>query len=679
MHSVCPHDCPSCCSLDVAVADGRIVSVSGTAGHPFTQGVICGKVREYSERVHSPLRIPTPLRRVGAKGEGRFEPMTWDAAIAEIAARWRAIAREHGAEAILPFSYAGSMGQIQYWAGHPLFHALGASRLDRTICVTTAYAGWRATVGQVTGNDSEQMVGAELVVLWGVNAAYSTINVMTLVKQARERGAYVVVIDPYRTPTALQADEHLMVRPGTDAALALAVMHVLVTEGLLDRDYIERATLGFDELADHVKSYAPDEMAPIVGIPAETIVRFARRYGATPRTFIRAGIGLSRHDNGGMTCRTLACLPALTGAYADPHGGALLSSGGAFDLDLTAFERPDLMPAPTRVINMIQLGRALTDATLAPPLKGLYVYSSNPAAVCPNQELVLRGLARADLFTVVHEQVMTDSAYYADIVLPATTSMEHLDVYRSFGQFYLQLAEPVIPPVGEARSNWDVCAALAGALDLEAAAAHYAGGPEGAVRAALAGGGPAARAVTWERLRAEKSVRLDLPRPYLPFADGAPTPSGKVEFVSATLARQGLPALPTWIPLSEGPHRGDVSRYPLQCIVPPNRFFLNSSFSQSERLRRRQGTPTVMIAADDAAVRGINDGDAVRVESARGSTLFTAKITDATRPGVVVIEGIWWHRFHPGGRGVNVLTDDRVADMGGGPALHSNLVEITRA
>ena len=679
MHSVCPHDCPSCCSLEVTVSDGRIATVTGTAGHPFTQGIICGKVREYAERVHSPLRVQTPLRRVGAKGEGRFERVSWETAIAEIAARWRRIVREHGGEAILPFSYAGSMGQIQYWAGHPLFHALGASRLDRSICVSTAYAGWRATVGQVTGNDSEQMVGADLVVLWGVNAAYSTINVMTLVKQARERGAHVVVIDPYRTSTALQADEHLMVRPGTDGALALAIMHVLVTEGLVDRDYIERATLGFDALADHVKRYPPEEMAPIVGLPADTIVRFARRYGATRRAFIRAGIGLSRHDNGGMTCRTIACLPALTGAYADPNGGALLSSGGAFELDLLAFERPDLMPATSRVINMIQLGRALTDPALAPPVKALYVYSSNPAAVCPNQELVLRGLARDDLFTVVHEQVLTDTAYYADFVLPATTSMEHLDVYRSFGQFYLQLAEPVIPPVGEARSNWEVCGALAQAVGLPGAEAHYARGPEAAVRAALAGGAPSVRAVTWERLCAEKSVRLELPRPYLPFADGAPTPSGKVEFVAAGLARQGLPTLPTWTPLVEGPQRGDVGRYPLQCIVPPNRFFLNSSFSQSERLRRRQGTPTVMLNAVDAAVRGIADGDTVRVESARGVARFTARLTDATRAGVVVIEGIWWHRFHPGGRGVNALTDDRTADMGGGPAFHSNLVEVARA
>jgi len=679
MHSVCPHDCPSCCSLDVTVEDGRIADVTGTAGHPFTQGVICGKVRDYAERVHSPLRVSTPLRRIGAKGEGRFERVSWDDALAEITRRWREVVAEHGGEAILPFSYAGSMGQVQFFAGHPLFHALGASRLDRSICVSTAYAGWRATVGQVTGNDSEQMVGADLIVLWGVNAAYSTINVMTLVKQARRRGAWVVVIDPYRTATAMQGDEHLAVKPGTDAALALAVMHVLIGEGLVDGHYVERATLGFEALAEHVKAWPPERVAPIVGLDAATIVAFARRYGASPRSFIRIGIGLSRHDNGGMTCRTLACLPALTGAYADPHGGALLSSGGAFAMDMRALERPDLMPTPLpRVINMIRLGHALTDADMTPPVKALYVYSSNPAAVCPNQRLVLRGLARDDLFTVVHEQVMTDTAHYADLVLPATTSMEHADLYRSFGQFYFQYAEPVIAPQGEARSNWDVFAALARAMGV--ACEHYARGYAAALSAALAGGEPHVSAVTLERLKRDKSVRLALPRPYMPFANGAPTPSGKVEFVAASLVAHGLPVLPTWTPLAEGPARADlVARFPLQCIVPPNRFFLNSSFSQSERLRRRQGTPTVMLAPEDAARRGIGDGDAVRVESPRGAARFTAHITDATRAGVAVIEGIWWHRFHPGGRGVNVLTDDRVADMGGGPAFHSNLVEVTRA
>jgi anaerobic selenocysteine-containing dehydrogenase len=677
MRSVCPHDCPSCCSLDVTVESGRVAAVTGDPAHPFTQGVICGKVREYAERVHSPLRITRPLRRVGPKGSGRFEPIGWDEAITDVARRWRAIIAAHGAEAILPFSYAGSMGQVQYYAGHPLFHALGASRLDRTICIGTAYAGWRATVGAVTGNDSEQMVGADLVVLWGINAAYSSINVMTLVKQARARGAWVVVVDPYRTPTAQQADEHLMVRPGTDGALALAMMHVLVAEDRVDHDYLARATLGFERLSEHLRGWTPARVAPIVGLSEATIVAFARRYGASRASFIRVGIGLSRHDNGGMTCRTLACLPALTGAYADPHGGALLSSGGAAGFDYAVLERPDLMPEPApRIVNMVQLGRALTDPGLAPPVKALYVYSSNPAAVCPNQTLVLAGLARDDLFTVVHEQVMTDTARYADLVLPATTSMEHEDVYRSFGHFYLQLTAPVVPPVGEARSNWEVFGLLARALGV--AEAHYARPPAAVIRELLARGDDTVRRITYEQLREVGSVRLNLPRPYLPFAAGAPTDSGRVELYSERLAARGLPPLPTWTPLREGPATEILgTRYPLQCIVPPNRFFLNSSFSQSELLRRRQGTPTVMLAPADAEARGIEDGDEVTVESARGTAAFTARVTDATRSGVAVIEGIWWHRFHPGGRGVNVLTDDRITDIGGGPALHSNLVEIT--
>ena len=469
-----------------------------------------------------------------------------------------------------------------------------------------------------------------------------------------------------------------MVRPGSDTALALAVMHVLVAEGRLDRDYIGRATLGFERLVEHLPAYSPDAVAASVGLPAETIVRFARRYGAGPRSFIRIGIGLSRHDNGGMTCRTLACLPALTGAYADPHGGALLSSGEAGGFDFSVLERPDLLPRPApRVVNMIQLGRALTDPALAPPVKALYVYSSNPAAVCPNQTLVLEGLAREDLFTVVHEQVLTDTAHYADLVLPATTSIEHEDLYRSYGQFTLQLALPVLPPQGEALSNWEVCARLAKALGV--AEAHYATSVDALIRAFLARGAATARTITYEQLRRDGWARLDLPQPYMPFAHGAPTPSGRVEFYSETMARQGLPALPTYVPLTEGPERPELlRRFPLQCIVPPNRFFLNSSFSQSELLRRRQKTPTVMLAVADAAARGIGDGDPVRVESARGAARFTAQVTDATRPGVVVVEGVWWHRFHPGGRSVNVLTDDRVTDMGGGPAFHSNLVEVSR-
>ncbi len=677
-HSVCPHDCPSQCGLAVTLDDGRITSVTGDPDHPFTRGVICGKVHDYAERVYAPTRVLTPLRRAGAKGEGRFEPISWDAAIEDIAHRWRRIIAQWGAEAILPFSYGGTLGLLQYWAGHPLFYALGASRLDRTICISTAYAGWRATLGVVTGNDAEQMVGSDLVVLWGINASHTHINAMTLVKRARQRGAFVVCIDPYRTQTAKWADCHLMPRPGTDGALALGVMHVLIREGLVDHDYIRRATLGFTVLAEHVKQYNPARVSRITGLTPGEIVDFAHRYGATKAAYIRVGIGLSRHDNGGMTCRSIACLPALTGAYAHPAGGALLSSTATFGLKYDALERADLMPHPApRVVNMIRLGRALTEPEMRPPIKALYVYNSNPASVCPNQDLVLRGLEREDLFTVVHEQHLTDTTDYADIVLPATTSMEHVDLYKSYGHMYLQLAEPVIPPEGEARSNWHVVRCLAKAMALPDP--HFDKDEATLVREALASGDPSVAGITYERLKDERVVRLGVGRPYLPFADGAPTPSGKVEFVSETLASQGLPSLPTYLPLLEGPDNAEAGRrYPLQCLVPPNRFFLNSSFSQSDRLRRRQKQPSVLLHPADAAARGIRDGDLVAVSSARGQARFVATLTDDTRAGVAVVEGIWWAKHQAGRRGVNALTDDRTADMGGGPALHSNLVQVAR-
>ena len=678
--SVCPHDCPSACALSVSVEDGRIVDVVGDPAHPFTQGVICGKVHDYAERVYSPLRVLHPMRRVGPKGAGEFERISWEEALEEIAHRLTRVMAQWGPEAILPFSYAGTLGRIQYYAGHPFFHALGASQLDRTICVATAYAGWKATVGIVAGNDAEQLVDAELVILWGINAAYTHINLMTLVKQARTRGARVVCIDPYRTRTAKQADEHLMIRSGTDGALALGLMHVLVNEDLLDHGYIRRATSGFEALRAHVQAYPPARVAAITGLPVEAIVGLARCYGRTRAAFIRVGIGLSRHENGGMTCRAIACLPALSGAYAHPAGGALLGSSGAFGPGDAVLERRDLLPGPApRTLNMIHLGRVLTDPDLKPPVMALYVYNSNPAAVCPNAELVLRGLARDDLFTVVHEQMRTDTADYADILLPATTSMEHADLYRSFGHLYLQLAEPVIAPLGEARSNWEVFGQLARALGVRTGG-HYSRSEAELIGQCLAASGPVTAGLSYERLRADGFVRLALPRPYMPFADGAPTPSGKVEFYSETLARQGLPALPVYVPLAESAEHPDIGpRYPLRCHVPPNRFFLNSSFSQSALLRTRQAGAAVFLHPEDAAVRGIVPGELVAVWNDRGRALFTAVLTDDTPPGQVVIEGIWWHKFMPGGRGVNVLTSDKVADLGGGPAFHSTMVEVERA
>ncbi len=674
--SVCPHDCPSACSLEVSVEDGRLVDVVGDPRHPFTQGVICGKVHDYAERVYSPMRVLHPMRRVGEKGRGEFERISWDDAIEEIAHRLTRVSAQWGAEAILPFSYAGTLGRIQYYAGHPFFHALGASQLDRTICVATAYAGWRATLGAVTGNDAEQMVDSDLILLWGINAAYTHINLMTLVKRAKARGASVVCIDPYRTRTAKQADGHLMIRSGTDGALALGLMHVLIAEDLLDHAYIARATTGFAALRAHVREYPPARVAELTGLPVDEIVGLARRYGRTRAAFIRVGIGISRHGTGGMTCRAIACLPALTGAYAHPAGEALLGSSGAFGPGDGTLERRDLLPSPApRTVNMIHLGRALTDVHLKPPVMALYVYNSNPAAVCPNSNLVLEGLARDELFTVVHEQVQTDTADYADILLPATTSMEHVDFYRSFGHLYVQYADPVIEPLGEAKSNWEVFGLLARALGIRDH--HYETPIPDLIRAHLRAAGAAGAGITYERLRAEHAVRLSLPRPYVPFADGAPTPSGKVEFYSESLARQGLPPLPTYVPLAEGPEHPDLGpRYPLRCHVPPNRFFLNSSFSQSALLRKRQAGPAVFMHPRDAAAREVCSGDLVAVANDRGEARFTAVLTEDTPAGQVVIEGIWWHKFMPGGRGVNVLTSDKVADLGGGPAFHSTMVEV---
>jgi anaerobic selenocysteine-containing dehydrogenase len=677
--SVCPHDCPSACALEVTVDEGRIVDVAGDRSHPFTRGVICGKVHDYAERVYSPLRVLHPMRRVGPKGAAEFERISWEEAIEEITHRFTRVIGQWGPEAILPFSYAGTLGRIQYYAGHPLFHALGASQLDRTICTATAYAGWRGTLGVVAGNDSEQMVGSDLVVLWGINAAYTHINLMTLVKEARSRGARIVCIDPYRTRTARQADQHLMVRSGTDGALALGLMHVLIEEDLLDHDYLERATLGFEALREHVRAYPPERVAAITGLPADAIVDLGRRYGRTKASYLRVGIGLSRHENGGMTCRAIACLPALTGAYAHPHGGALLGSSGTFGPGDVVLERRDLLPSPPpRTINMVQLGRALTDPDLRPPVMALYVYNANPAAVCPNSSLVLEGLTREDLFTVVHEQVRTDTADYADLLLPATTSMEHTDFYRSFGHLYLQLAEPVIAPQGEARTNWEVFGQLARAMGMRDR--HYETPLPALVDAHLRAAGPVTDGVTHARLLAERSARIAVPRPFLPFAAGAPTPSGRVEFYSETLRRQGLPALPTYVPLREGPEDPVIAaRFPLRCHVPPNRFFLNSSFGQSALLRTRQGGPVVLLHPDDAAARAIGEGDLVEVLNDRGRALFTAVPSEDTQPGQVVIEGIWWHKFMPGGRGVNVLTSDGLADMGGGPAFHSTMVDVALA
>ena len=458
--TVCPHDCPDTCSISATVEEGRVTACDGDPDHPFTQGFLCHKVHRYPERIYSPDRILHPLRRVGKKGEGRFVRITWDEALDEVAGRLTAIATTWGSEAILPYSYGGNMGLVARKAGHAFFHRLGATRLLRTICDTAAEEAWLATYGAGIGSDFEGAVRSDLVILWGINAVHTNIHGMRFVAEARRQGARLVVIDPYRTRTARLADTHLMPRPGTDAALALAIANVLIRDDLLDRDFIARGTVGFDAYRDEASRFPPERAAEITGVPAEAIRELARSYGRARAPFLRVGNGLQRHTNGGQAVRAIVCLPALVGAFDRPGGGALWETFDAFPMNWTAFEGESLQPHPTRAVNMVQLGHALT-ALAAPPVQALFVYQSNPAAVCPEQAQVVAGLAREDLFTVVHEQMHTDTVDYADLVLPATTSFESLDLYRSYGHYYLQLARPVIPPQGEARSNWDLFRALA--------------------------------------------------------------------------------------------------------------------------------------------------------------------------------------------------------------------------
>jgi len=676
-YSVCPHDCPGACALVVTLEDGRITHVNGDLSHPFTQGVICHKVSRYAERVYSPMRVLYPWRRVGAKGEGKFARISWDEAIGEVADRFKQVIARHGSEAIMPFSYGGTMGVVHRYCGWRFFNALGATQFGGTICVATAYAGWQCSLGAVMGSDTEDLPEARQVILWGINAVNTHINLLPFLKKARANGAKITVIDPYRNKTARMADEYIPIRPATDTALVLAMMHVLIGEDLVDHAYIARATLGFDALREHVKRFPPEWAAEITGIPAATIVDLARRYGREPRTFIRIGIGVSRHENGGMTLRAIPCLPALTGSWQVAGGGALMSTGGTFPLNMAAVERKDLLPRPTRTINMIHLGKALLEVT-DPPIMALYVHSSNPASIVPNQTKVLAGLRREDLFTVVHEQVFTDTTDYADIVLPATTSMETRDLYRSYGQLYLQYHDPVIPAQGESKSNLEVFHLLARAMGLTEPALFE--DETTIIRKALDTRDPRMAGITPERVMSERSARLNVPRPFLPFKDGAPTPSGKIEFYSESMVKAGLPPLPTYIPLTEGPANPEVARrFPLQLIIPPNYAFLNSSFSQSDLLRHREVRPTILLHPRDAAARGILDGQQVQVWNSRGKCLAYAEVTEDTQRGLGVMQGLWWHKFSPGGHGVNVLTSDRTTDMGGGPALHSNMVEVALA
>lgn len=668
----------------VTVERGRAVRVAGDPDHPYTRGFLCAKVNRYVERTYHSERLLHPLRRVGAKGSGRFAPISWDEALDEVAERLKAIARSpDGPQAILPYSYAGTMGLVQGSSiDRRFFHLLGASKLDRTICSMAGTVGMRMTVGANIGADAEGIPESDLVLLWGTNTLTSNPHLWPFVLEARRRGAPVVAIDPLRTRTAEQCDEWIPIRPGTDAALALGLMHVLFAEGLEDRDYLARYTLGAEALRARAGEYPPERVAEITGIPADRIVSLGRRYGRARAAFIRINYGLQRHAGGGMAVRTIACLPAITGHWRRPGGGVQLSTSANFRFNREALERPDLSP-PVRTINMIRLGEALTlpDAGVGgPPVRALVVYNSNPAAVAPDRAAVLRGLAREDLFTVVLEHFQTDTADWADIVLPATTQLEHWDIHLAYGHHYVTLNRPSVAPLGEAKPNSEIFRLLAARMGLD----HPALRDDDLtlIRQALEGAGPQLAGITLEALLERGWMRLDLPRPYLPFAEGGfPTPSGKCELYSPRLAAMGLDPLPTYTPPYESPERAPelVARYPLTLISSPAHQFLNSTFVNIPALRRAARAPELVIHPQDAAPRAITTGIPVLVHNDRGEFLATARVQDTVRPGTVWAPSIWWGKYATDGKNANHTTSQRETDLGHGPVFYDNLVEVTPA
>ncbi len=677
--AVCPHDCWDTCSMLVHVKNGRAMRVMGDPDNPVTRGYLCVKTNHYEERVYSPDRVLYPMRRVGPKGEGKFERISWDEALTEIAARLSNITAEYGAEAILPYSYAGTIGILHYGSmDRRFFHKLGASQLDRTICASAGGAAITSVTGARQGPDPEDMVNAKLIVVWGVNVISSNTHQWPIIQEARRRGAQLVVIDPYRYKGAREADWHISPRPGTDTAFVLGVMNVLINEDLLDHAYIEQYTLGFDELAKKAAQWSPERAAEVTGVGADDIRKFARLWYNTRPAVLRVGYGLQRHTNGGSIVRGICMLPALTGHWRDRGGGFLLSNSGSYGFDAFKRERPDLMPSPApRTINMIELGKALTEVD-HPPVKALFVYNSNPADVAPNQTKVRAGLLREDLFVVVHEQLMTDTCKYADIVLPATTQLEHLELMYSYWHLYVQLNEPAIEPLGEAIPNSELFRRLARHMGFTEPC--FQDSDEELVRQQLASNSRYLEGITFERLQKEHLIKVN--RAPAPFAEGGfTTPSGKVEFYSETLAKAGMEPVLEYVPPAESVDGSPelARKYPIHLVSPAAHHFLNTTFANQPRMMKGEGVPTIYINPDDAGSRGIEDGDWVRVFNDRGSVRLQAAVGDWSRAGVAISPSIWWTRFMPDGVGINALTTDAVADMGGGASFHTNLVQIERA
>lgn len=674
--AVCPLDCPDTCGLLLHKENGRIVKVAGNPEHPVTKGAICNKVRNMAERVYHPERLLYPLRRIGPKGEGTFERISWNEAILEITDRFKSLSKEYGSESILPYSFYGNMGILGVdGMDRRFFNALGSSKLKQSICNSAGSEGWKSVMGFNGGTIPEKTVQADMIMVWGGNIVSTNMHQVVLAEKARKNGAKVVVIDVHRNQTGQWADWFIPLHPGTDAALAVGIMHILFRDGLVNETFMEQYTLGHEELREHVKEYTPEYVSTVTGIPTEDIERLAHMYGNAEAAYIHIGNGLQHHDNGGMAVRSITCLPAITGHWLKPGGGASKSNGDYNSMNSDALERPDLRPNPdARTINMNRIGEALE--MTEKPVKSVFVYCSNPLVVAPDTERVRAGFAREDLFTVVHDLFMTDTAKYADIVLPATSSFENTDVFGSYWHQYIQLQQPVIAPLGECKSNVELFSLLGQAMGFNEAA--FRESEEDMIARALDyPDNPYLNGVTLNALKEQRYVKLDM-SPYAAYLDNLPTTSGRIELYSEVLEKAGLPPLPTYIPLKEGydgVRRGRGHKYPLMFISPPNHNFLNSTFANVAKHQKLEREPLLQIHPEDATERGIEDGMWVTVYNDRGTYEVRAKVTDKMLPGTVVSQGLWWEGDRRKQR-VNSLTSDRLSDLGEGATFFSTVVEV---
>ncbi|HEV8193215.1 MAG TPA: molybdopterin oxidoreductase family protein [Ktedonobacterales bacterium] len=679
----CPHDCPDTCATITEVRDGRAVRFYAEKDHPITQGWLCAKVRPYLDFVYHPDRLQRPLRRVGPKGSpDRWEPLSWEDAIGEIASRWQEIIARYGAAAILPYSYSGQTGIVQLGVcNQRLWNRMGASGLQRSICGAAASAAVTYTYGARLGLEYTDVLESRLVVLWGHNPASTAPHFMPQLREAQRRGAYIVVIDPRRTLTARSADVHLQPRPATDGALALGLLHVLFAEGLHDEPWLEAHSIGWRDLRDRVASYSPERVAEITGIPAETIVALARRFGTTKPTLLKVADGVQRHGNGGQTIRAIISLPAVVGQVGVRGGGLSYYTADYISYDAETLAHKSECPPQPRVVNMNRLGAALTGEVSDPPIMSLYVFSANPVVSTPNTGRIVQGMLRDDLFTVVHELFMTDTASYADIVLPATSQLEQIDLHEAYGHRFLQYNAAAIPPLGEAKSNWDVMRLLAEAMGYQEPWLRQSAEEviaelletSSAITPALAG-------ITLERLQAEGTVAHIPPEHHVPFADGRfPTPSGKLELRCDALAAIGLDPLPDYQAPSEFAHR-PVDDPRLTLITGAAHHFVSSSFANMPHLLAKEGEiPWIEIHPEDARRRSITDGALVEVANARGACRLRAVVTENVLPGVVVAPKGRWLSRSLDGHNVNWTTSDALAELAGQSTFHSNLVEIRPA